>query len=67
VPWPLVGHVLVPCLHWWPGNRCLGEAIIGQKEHKCDIIEKFVKEGANVQVSHGICPTCMEKLYPKQD
>jgi len=28
-------------------------------------IEAYLEQHANIQVSHGVCPECMEKLYPE--
>ncbi len=32
-----------------------------------DEIEKYILENMDVQISHGICPDCLEKYYPEYD
>ncbi len=31
-----------------------------------DDVEKYISERSDVDFTHGICPDCLEKLYPEQ-
>jgi len=36
-------------------------------EENWKTLEKYIRENTQVQLSHGVCPRCMEKNYPEMD
>jgi len=40
---------------------------MGRRVLRRDRIDAYLSEHANVQVSHGLCPECLEEHYPEPE
>jgi hypothetical protein len=44
---------------------CMGCGQIRNSKGQWQKLTAYLKEQADVDVSHGLCPTCLERLYPE--
>ncbi len=54
----------------WPAAGATGRQVLGfmgRRVLRRDRIDAYLSEHANVQVSHGLCPECLEEHYPEPE
>ena len=63
-------HLRAQAPNAWPAAGATRRQVLdfmGRRVLRRDRIDAYLSEHANVQVSHGLCPECLEEHYPEPE